>query len=323
LLKDHLRSIRAPTGKGAYESEASHGLRLRKGQPMNRNKILFVIIGAVSLVAVIVTVQRRAFDRPKMLAGQVFVATRGGQNIKMGLVEVRVLPREQVDLAVKKLQTERSEIEQMTAIYPQDADFGAKLKARTQFLETAFPYFAALPQPIIATKTDADGNFLLEIPRDRQCVLAAMAERYVGDATESYFWLLHIDPSTPSRLLLSNDNVISEGDPRSVLQVSCKKMDFSEEIVSAEQLRADYESLLSRQKNNSTASKVRIAGPEGSLPKNVTLTEPVEVRDPASFIVLKFIRGRTFPLLASTADYVTVSYRDHELVIPISSTDLK
>jgi len=291
---------------------------------MNRNKGLFLIIGAVSLLAValIATVHRTASDKPRMLTGQVFVVTRGGENIKMGLVGVRALPREQVDLVVKKLLTERSEIEQMTAIYPQNADFDSKLKARRQFLETAVPYFAALPQPIVATKTDADGNFVLEIPRDRQCVLAAMAERKVGNMTESYFWLLHIDSSASSRLLLSNDNLISEGAPQSVLQVSCK-MDFSEEIVSAEQLRADYESLLSRQKNDSTDSKVKIAGPEGSLPKNVTLTEPVEVRDPASFIVLKFSRGRTFPLLASTPDYVTVSYREHELVIPISSTDLR
>lgn len=90
---------------------------------------------------------------------------------------------------------------------------------RDKFLRGAF-FFSELPTPIRTAKTNADGEFELQVPRSGNFALAASASRLVGDNTEKYFWLVRLDNQGPANqsIMLSNDNLTSSGSSASLLK---------------------------------------------------------------------------------------------------------
>jgi hypothetical protein len=65
-------------------------------------------------------------------------------------------------------------------------------------------------------KTDADGAFILELPKESSHVLTAKAERTIGDNTEKYYWLTPVSftgTDEQKSLFLSNDNLL-DGVPK-------------------------------------------------------------------------------------------------------------
>jgi hypothetical protein len=72
-------------------------------------------------------------------------------------------------------------------------------------------YFAALQSPIHAAETDAEGKFVIEVPRTGRFVIAAQARRSVGDYTEHYYWLQPVSLEGQQQLTqnLSNNNLTS------------------------------------------------------------------------------------------------------------------
>ena len=59
-------------------------------------------------------------------------------------------------------------------------------------------------------KTDADGKFSVNLPRESSFVLAAKAQRMVGDESEMYYWwtTVEIPDKDEFELFLSNDNLV-------------------------------------------------------------------------------------------------------------------
>ena len=73
-------------------------------------------------------------------------------------------------------------------------------------------YFGYLQSAIQTAETDADGKFLLNVPKQGSFVLAARAERYVGsDRIEHYYWLQPVSLNGQQQLTqnLSNNNLTS------------------------------------------------------------------------------------------------------------------
>ena len=62
--------------------------------------------------------------------------------------------------------------------------------------------------------------------------------------------------------------------------------------------------------------------PPLAVPNLITLTEPVEVKDPATTEVYRFGRGRTFRPLGVSNEAIRVRYLEKEISIPIASTDV-
>ena len=60
--------------------------------------------------------------------------------------------------------------------------------SRGSYISGAF-YFGLLGFPIQRVETDADGKFVIQVPESGGFVIAAQAERNVGDNTEHYYWL--------------------------------------------------------------------------------------------------------------------------------------
>jgi hypothetical protein len=68
-------------------------------------------------------------------------------------------------------------------------------------------YFASLPKGF-ASKTDADGKFLLDLPAGKY-VVAAKSSRLVSlYSQEDYYWLIYVNTTSKNQsLMLSNDNL--------------------------------------------------------------------------------------------------------------------
>ena len=80
-------------------------------------------------------------------------------------------------------------------------------------------YLEGLPRALTEAKSDANGEFVIQMPSDRPVVLAAFAQRQVFDRTENYCWLVRVPVGAARRdkLLLSNDNLTTANSPLSVI----------------------------------------------------------------------------------------------------------
>jgi len=96
----------------------------------------------------------------------------------------------------------------------QQAEFGldtmrekltAAQRARREFPQGDY-FFSGLPSPVAHTQTDADGKFSISVPASGSFVLAAQAQRIVGNSTEHYYWLEKIPAGSHVKLTLSNNN---------------------------------------------------------------------------------------------------------------------
>jgi hypothetical protein len=100
------------------------------------------------------------------LSGQVFVSTAGGENFKLGAVQIGLFARDAIDAllsAVKK-----------------HADLKIQEGGNASDYSGGF-YFTALQSPIRTTQTDADGRFVIEVPKQGSFVVAASAGRIIGE----------------------------------------------------------------------------------------------------------------------------------------------
>jgi hypothetical protein len=74
---------------------------------------------------------------------------------------------------------------------------------------TAGYFFEGIPNGIATSTTDADGKFLIKIPRTERYMLAAHASRQVLDKKEEYYWLVNVslDGAPSKSIMLSNNNL--------------------------------------------------------------------------------------------------------------------
>lgn len=179
--------------------------------------------------------------------GGIFIVTKGGQNIKLGLVEVNVFPMDtllpylleckkdrddQLSILLKKIEAAKIEYDAAfqevenafhwdfdnfdTAIEAREESELKWLKLRTEEKEitSCIFFFRELPVPLTSTKTNSEGKFNILIPGSGLHVIVASATRHVFDEVEKYYWITTIDPKNGSRqtAILSNDNLISTDD---------------------------------------------------------------------------------------------------------------
>jgi len=87
----------------------------------------------------------------------------------------------------------------------------SELDGKLNFCYSGGFYFALLQSPIRTAETDADGKFMLELPKAGAFVIAAQAQRSVGDHTEHYYWLQPVSLGGQQQFTqnLSNNNLTS------------------------------------------------------------------------------------------------------------------
>lgn len=173
-------------------------------------------------------------QREHSVTGQVFVVTKGRENVKLGLVAVHVVDDEAFSKIARKALlahavanvkvteakanlTTLAALEQdlnklkpaggavpildnlMVEIEERRSELQAKAKSDVSEL-----LFKLLPSE--ATKTDADGQFTVKVSGARTWLLARASRTVVGN-DETYVWMQPTDGKSP-KLLLANDNLL-------------------------------------------------------------------------------------------------------------------
>ncbi|MEY2495575.1 MAG: hypothetical protein QOJ45_2067 [Verrucomicrobiota bacterium] len=198
----------------------------------------------MSTVAAVLVV---ASSHAEPVGGQVFIVTNGHQTVKLALVPVSAFDAATVrqmceefgkssasegnkfiDSTEKPIRELKARADQYhRAIVNREVDLSyfpkesAAYKLRREcaqlstdaldylgYLISGTRLFEHLPAPIASTKTDADGNFTIEVPYRDAVVLVAATNRRVFDKTETYHWLVPLE-ATSGRVMLSNDNLTS------------------------------------------------------------------------------------------------------------------
>jgi hypothetical protein len=175
-------------------------------------------------------------------SGEVFIVTRGGESIKLGLVEICVISESAIkpyiqskyqsarkeimpgkpSLGLMKKKLDELEFETEKQKYQSDkiTYLESKLKllnCRIEYdslLDNMFQYFRdvfsrkGLSTTMLTTKTDADGKFTLSL-KPGKYALVASSSRMAGGETEEYHWLIRITvkPNQQTKITLSNDNL--------------------------------------------------------------------------------------------------------------------
>jgi len=151
-------------------------------------------------------------DGPKQIIhGQCFIVTKGGTNIKLALVQVRIVSAELIDGMEREIQGRYSPRLEYWEKLAKEAGNRQSYEFAQIYLGIASDELVALPSFLPSgphAKTDADGKFELTHTMQQPFVVVAFAQRKVGEDTERYSWRVpssQIDED--GTLMLSNDNL--------------------------------------------------------------------------------------------------------------------
>ena len=219
---------------------------------MKKNSITFCLIAAVCCLLAVAS--GRA-DEMRTIEGQVFIRTKGGDNIKLSLVDVLLFDEKvieahlenkreaaaPIDAYLQSLKQQFEEVEKRAeeaykradeavengGKTPDDANASAaalteaKLRRIDVEEKAYYPrspdfYFSDLPSPRAVTKTDADGKFTFAVP-EGSYVLAAISSREAAEETEKYHWMVKVKADADKKVMLANDNLSSSGSPDSLI----------------------------------------------------------------------------------------------------------
>lgn len=200
-----------------------------------KNSLYFFIFFTFFLVAC---------QKSTEVSGEIFIATKGGENIKLGGVQIAAIPerimqkhfednlpafeKERIkgggNLAVcdeifsKELKETKNSVE--IEIVKQNLDRCQRLNE--QMINVAFnTYFQVLPPAAYKTNTDSEGKFKLKLDKPDKYVLVAKAERAVVKDTEYYYWFLKIDAKGESQQIsFTHQNLAGMNSADSALQVA-------------------------------------------------------------------------------------------------------
>ena len=113
-----------------------------------------------------------------------------------------------------RLEAKREEINKVTR------DFNNKIEPlNRQVRNYERLCYEAIRQPLASVKTDADGKFRVEMPRNGEFIITASTSRAVGNRSEEYIWVMSVSLEGKQRaqIFLSNDNMMSSDSPESAI----------------------------------------------------------------------------------------------------------
>ena len=162
------------------------------------------------------------------VSGQVFIVTKGGENLKLGLVGIHVIEEKELSSIASKVQrqaaTNRANQDLLKGLEKEIQDLAGKAPrnfisaleeielsvSRHRFAESMKDSPAAMlfrMLPPVATQTDADGTFVVEASETDW--IAARSQRLATSSIESYLWVMPVGEQK-RKLLVSNDRMLDD-----------------------------------------------------------------------------------------------------------------
>ena len=111
----------------------------------------------------------------------------------------------------EELAAMRADVEELrTAVSAAEEALAVSVAAREEF-PSVFDFFQELPDFADKLRTDANGEFAVNLPAGERKALLAMVDREIRGEREQHCWLIWIDPSRHDgrKLLLSNHNALT------------------------------------------------------------------------------------------------------------------
>lgn len=268
--------------------------------------------------------------KPVEVTGQIFVITQGRENIKMGGVEVLMVPDEEFRKKAKEVVTwmqqeakaeaqrkvdsdhmtdfinEVIELEKTSSLaipelpkiresIVKESDFASELTKSLMVgglqRGSLIKMFGGDAEKMVFT-TDADGKFTL--PLKGKAWFHAMAERKVGDNSESYIWLKGFkapDGVSKASLVISNDDDINDEDELySMLAGACEVQSQLENFRKVE-VSEKMKSLVGRHREEVESAKNK-AEKDAAEAKAKAEREVAEAKAKAEEAIKKFSGSR-------------------------------
>lgn len=282
------------------------------------------------------------------VSGQVFVVTRGGESIKLGLVEVRLYEASQAERAFTdwrqsvegECEPKFNELERQARVILAEAERRENGTREQNFHEqldaglvrqTAVIYLSDIPgrrpalfngaaalrnlpkEALARAKTDAEGKFSMAVPRFGSYVIVAAARREIGGETENYYWAVRLRKGE-GQILLNNDNLVSTDNPDSVLHATNSGVEDCRKIIAS--IEGEFRSYA----NSDHALNV---APPRDEATPVLSPEFVTIKQPISLGADTVPAGTRLELVSKEESEVHVRYEGVVYGIPISATDLK
>lgn len=158
--------------------------------------------------------------RATNIAGEVFVATRGAGNYKLGATKVWAYPSE---VFKGHLDSKRSNMAKLSHDLKKKAEscagyaltYTAQLnedlcqsEAAKLRIDISEEFIKGMPVPVAGGTTDSDGKFKMTLESRGAYTLVAVASRAVGRSYEEYVWIVPVIASGDEQTIsLSNGNL--------------------------------------------------------------------------------------------------------------------
>jgi len=163
----------------------------------------------------------------KKVSGEVFIVTKGSDNVKLGLINVIAVPEEifesnlkarEIDIKAKIEKAKNSANDctnKVNAFY--EGKYKGDVSSMMSNCGTIFQevkdlpnlLMDSLPKEVFSTVTNADGKFSFNLPSNGKYTILAKGKRTVGDSEEKYYWLETVDTSKDNQtIILSNNNLV-------------------------------------------------------------------------------------------------------------------
>jgi hypothetical protein len=219
---------------------------------MKNNKLLFTLILCVLCFL--------ACKKETEVSGEIFVVTEGAGNYKLGLVQVSVIPEEIIKkhlesvngYVVQKTAAAQSGFNEVKQQYDTETQNFANLErgfyngrngvaemeksadkseeigktlttalGKLQLELAGKSFFENLPLGITTATTNADGKFMLKVPKAGKYAIVAYSQRKVADKTEEYYWMNWLEVNgEPKAIMFSNNNMTKLNPPEAILKTS-------------------------------------------------------------------------------------------------------
>jgi hypothetical protein len=149
--------------------------------------------------------------------GSVFIVTKGGNSVKLGLVKVEAFDANDLAPLIAAATYDQQAQSLGKPMASVNAELQGLLKPQLNcgLQEGNRPGLLAVIvnsgcAPATQAVTDADGKFTLHLVPGRKYWLYATASRSVLDQIESYVWCIEYTANTEQELYLSNDNLVAQ-----------------------------------------------------------------------------------------------------------------